>query len=147
RPRLDAPACHGSGSRPRVRADLRRHRLALGGLPPVRGPGGPGDRVPALALPPHAHGDAHHRLQARDRRLQRRGLPQAGAGPDLLPRAVRGAHADRRGPGQRVLGATMGVGSALPPWATIAAWVLALAVLACAMRGPDLARYRGAEGA
>ena len=39
-------------------------------VPPVRGPGRPGDAVPAVALPPHAHGDADHRLQARHRRLQ-----------------------------------------------------------------------------
>src|SRR3546814_7476002 len=55
----------------------------------VRGPGGPGKPVPDVALPPHAHGDADHRLPPRHRRFQRRGLPEAGAGPDVLPGAVR----------------------------------------------------------
>ena len=40
----------------------------------------------------HAHGDARDRLQARHRRLVRRGLPRQGAGADLLPRTVPGAH-------------------------------------------------------
>src|SRR3546814_801394 len=73
-----------------VRAHLRGHGHPLARVRAVRGPGGPGDPVPAVALPPHAHGDADHRLPPRHRRLQRRGLPEAGAGPDVLPRAVRG---------------------------------------------------------
>ena len=61
----------------------------------VRGARRPRGQLPALALPPPQDGRAHHRLQARHRRLQRRRLPAPRARPHLLPRAVRRAHRDR----------------------------------------------------
>ena len=64
------PHVLGPGAAAGVRAHLRGHRPLLARVPPVRGPGRPGDPVPAVALPPHAHGDADHRLQARHRRFQ-----------------------------------------------------------------------------
>src|SRR3546814_10488247 len=72
-----------------VRAHLRGHRHPLARVRAVRRPGGPGKPVPDVALPPHAHGDADHRLPPRHRRFQDRGLPEAGAGPDVFPGAVR----------------------------------------------------------
>src|SRR5690606_19535319 len=133
--RLDPAARDGPGAGAGVRTHLWRHRRRLGGLPPLRGPGGPGDRVPALAVPPHAHGHAHHRLQARHRGLQRRRLPQAGARADVLPRAVRGAHAHGRAPGRRRGVSVAGPGAALPAWAPLPAWALALALLAAGLPG------------
>jgi tryptophan 2,3-dioxygenase len=67
-------ARHGSGPGAGVRAHLRGHRSLLARIRPVRGPGGPGNPVPAVALPAHAHGHAHHRLQAGHRRFQRGGF-------------------------------------------------------------------------
>ena len=61
----------------------------------VRGAGRPRGQLPALALPAPQDGRAHHRLQARHRRLERRRLPAPRARADLLPRAVRRAHRDR----------------------------------------------------
>src|SRR5204862_6648646 len=52
-------------------------------------------QLPAVALQAHEDGRAHDRLQARHRGLQRGRLPARGPGPDLLPRAVRGADPDR----------------------------------------------------
>src|SRR5690606_13712912 len=124
--RLVAPACARRGAAAGVRGDLREHRPLLARVRAVRGPGGPGNSVPAVALPTHAHGDADHRLQARHRRILGRGLPQAGAGADLLPRAVRRAHAHRPGaltPGQSLDALRAG-------WEPWPAWLLAALVLA-----------------
>src|SRR5690606_25526332 len=96
-PRLDPAARARRGLAAGARGRLRAHRPLLARVRAVRGPGGPGDPVPAVALPAHAHGDADHRLQARHRRVLGGGFPQAGAGADLLPRAVRRAHAHRPG--------------------------------------------------
>ena len=51
--------------------------------------------VPALALPAPEDSRAHHRPQARDRRLVGRRVPEARARPHVLSRADRRAHGDR----------------------------------------------------
>ena len=53
------------------------------------------ENFPAVALPPPQDRRAHHRVQAGHRRLQRGPVPAQGAGPHVLPRAVRRAHGDR----------------------------------------------------
>src|SRR3546814_6419983 len=53
-----------------VRAHLRGHRHPLARVRAVRGPGGPGKPVQDVALPPHAHGDADHRLEENTYELQ-----------------------------------------------------------------------------
>ena len=68
---------------------------ALGRLRGLRGARRPRGQLPALAVPPPQDRGAHHRLQARHRRLQRRRLPAQGARAHVLPRAVRGPHRDR----------------------------------------------------
>src|SRR5690606_17219354 len=87
---LDAHPRRGSGTRAGVRGDLQGHRPLLARIRAGRGPGRPGEPVPAVALPPHAYRHADHRLQAGDRRVLRRRVPAAGPGAELLPGAVRG---------------------------------------------------------
>ena len=60
-------------------ADLRERRRALGGLRGLRGARRPGGELPALAVPAPQDGGAHHRRQARHRRLQRGRLPAQAA--------------------------------------------------------------------
>ena len=55
-----------------VAGGLSRPRQALGSLRAGRRAGRPRGCVPPVALPPCDHGRAHHRLQARHRRHQRR---------------------------------------------------------------------------
>ena len=78
------------------RAGLRRARRALGRLRDLRGARRHRGQLPAVAVPAPAGGAAHDRPQDGHRRLQRRRLPAPCPGPDLLPRALRGAHPHRR---------------------------------------------------
>ena len=78
-----------------LRRGLRRAGGALGRLRDLRGARRPRGQLPGVAVPPPAGRAAHHRPQDRHRRLVRRRLPAPGAGPDVLPRAVRGTHPHR----------------------------------------------------
>src|SRR5699024_11116500 len=49
----------------------------------------PRGELPVVALPAHAHRDAHHRAPARHRRIERRRFPAEGPRFDLLPRTLR----------------------------------------------------------
>ena len=82
-------------------ASTRTPDEQLGGLRGLRGTRRPGGELPALALPAPQDRGAHHRLQARHRRLQRRRLPAQGPRPDLLPGAVRRPYRDRSRPDER----------------------------------------------
>ena len=68
---------------------------ALGRLRDLRGARRPRGQLPAVAVPPPPGRAAHDRPQDRHRWLVRRRLPAAGPGPDVLPRALRGAHPHR----------------------------------------------------
>jgi len=65
---------------------------ALGPLRAGRGSGRPRGLAAAVALPPRHHGRADHRPQDRDRRQQRRELPEARARRVQLSGAVAGSH-------------------------------------------------------
>ena len=73
---------------------LREPRRALGRLRDLRGARRPRGQLPALALPAPEDGRAHHRLEDRHRRVERRDLPEARTRAHVLPRAVRRAHRD-----------------------------------------------------
>ncbi len=75
---------------------------ALGRVRRLRGPGGHRGRLPVLAVPAPAHRAAHDRLRHRHRRQLGGRVPAPGAGPDLLPRALRRAQRHRGGCAQAV---------------------------------------------
>ena len=101
RPRLVTALPRRSRPRRRLRERLRRAGRALGRLRDLRGARRPRGQLPAVALPPPPGRAAHDRPQGRHRRLVGCRLPATSARPDLLPRAVRGAHARRRADGCR----------------------------------------------
>jgi hypothetical protein len=64
----------------------------LGPVPAGRRTHRPGRRLPPLALSPRDHSGTRHRLQARHRRHQRRGLPAQDARHGAVPRDLAPAH-------------------------------------------------------
>ena len=83
---------------PVLQAHLRGQRRVLGRIPACASSWWTWSRVPAVALPPHEDGGAHHRLQRGTGGSVRRGFPEAGAGTDVLPGAAGRAHRDRGTP-------------------------------------------------
>ncbi len=75
----------GRAAGPGLRGRIRGARRALGRLRDVRGAGRSRGQRPALAVPAPPRGHPHHRPEAGHRRVERRGLPAAGAGPHVLP--------------------------------------------------------------
>ena len=92
-PRRDPRPRAGPGSGPGLPRGVRACGAALDDLRGLRGTGRPGGELPALAVPAPQDRGAHHRFQARHRRLVRGALPRQGARPDLLPGALRRPHA------------------------------------------------------
>ena len=77
-------------------ARVRRPGAPVGRVRDVRGTRRHRGHLPDLAVPAPEDRRAHHRLQARHRRVVRRRLPVPRAVAHLLPRAVRRPHRDRR---------------------------------------------------
>ncbi len=71
---------------------VSRPQAALGSVPTGRGTHRPRRRLPPLALPPRDHSGTHHRLQARHRRNQRRGVPAQDARRGAVPGDLEVAH-------------------------------------------------------
>ena len=69
-------------------------RAHLGPVRTGRKADGPRPSLPAVALRAHEDGRADHRLQARHRRHQRRGVSRQGARAALLPGTLVGPHVD-----------------------------------------------------
>ena len=92
RPRLDAAPRPRRGARAGLHRRLRGPGAALGGLRDLRGARRRRGQLPAWRFRHLQTVERTIGSQARDGRLVRRRLPAPGPGPDLLPRAVRGAH-------------------------------------------------------
>ncbi len=87
------PAQPGPGRH--LRRCLRRPSRPLGRLRDLRGAPRHRGQLPGLAVPAPPGRPADDRPQDRHRRFDRGRLPAPGTGPDVLPRAVRGADPDR----------------------------------------------------
>ena len=72
-----------------VQPDLRALTRVLAGVRGVRGPGRRRGQLPAVAVPAPEDRRADHRVQVRQRRVQRGPVPAQGPRADLLPRALR----------------------------------------------------------